>query len=187
LNSMGHEPKETLATTMSGHERLQALTYSYKRGLLLPWSLMGSRMGFWKRSKLGFVPIFKSCLLQWIVQDYRPFGFGADSSYFRSSWFCLSPEGLTNLSLVFLNFFALWFLFPSLKLKLIEMGWSRHASSNFLTLNYCQLGSLSTTHRMSGDHSATPSKVLPIHGDFCFTITPNPKKQRQVTNHLLCK
>jgi hypothetical protein len=35
-NLMGHKPKETLATTMFGHERLQALTYSYKRELLLP-------------------------------------------------------------------------------------------------------------------------------------------------------
>jgi hypothetical protein len=136
----------------------KALTYSYKRELLLPWSLMGSRMGFWRRFKLGFASIFKSCLLQWIVRDYRPSRFGTGSSCFRSSSSCLSHEGPTNWSLVFLNFLVLWLLFPSLKLESIEVGLSRHASSNFLTLGYCQLGSLSTTHKMLGDHLTTPSR-----------------------------
>jgi hypothetical protein len=134
---------------------------------------MGSRMGFWRRSKLGSASIFKSCLLRWIVRDCRPFGFGAGSSYFGSSSSYLSPEGPIDWSLVFLNFLALWFLFPSLKLELVEVGLSRHAFSNFSTLGYCQLGSLITTHRMSSDHLTTPSKG-PSY-TWCFLLYDHTK------------
>lgn len=120
---------------MFGQERLQAETMNYKREWLLPKNLMGSRMGFWRRSKLGSVLIFKSCFLWWIVWDYRASGFGMGSSYSRSSSFCLSLEGPADWSFVFLNFLALWLLVPPLKLDSVKVGLSRCASSNF-SLNF---------------------------------------------------
>jgi hypothetical protein len=99
---------------MFNKEKLQALTNNCKKN---DRYLMGFGMGFWKRSKLGFVLIFKSCFFWWTIQDYRPFRFGAGSSCFKSSSSRLSHEGPTNWSLVFLNFLTLWLLFPPLKLK----------------------------------------------------------------------
>jgi hypothetical protein len=43
---MGHKQKETFVGTMSGHERLQALTTSYMKESLVLKSLMGFGMGF---------------------------------------------------------------------------------------------------------------------------------------------
>jgi hypothetical protein len=92
-NWMSHKLEKTLATTMSSQEILQILMHRCKRESPLPKSLMESGMGFWRRSKLGFASIFRSCLLRWIVQDCRPFRFRANFSSFRSSSSYLSPEG----------------------------------------------------------------------------------------------
>jgi hypothetical protein len=70
LSSVDHEPKKTLVVAMSNHERLHALTYNYKRELLLPWSLMGSKTGFWRRSKVESMSIFKSYFLRWTIQNF---------------------------------------------------------------------------------------------------------------------
>jgi hypothetical protein len=129
---------------MYGQEKLQVGTMNYKREWLLPKSLMGSRMGFWRRSKLGFVSIFKSCLLPWIVRDYRASGFGMASSYSRSSSSCLSFEGPADWSLVFFNFLTLWLLVPTLKLESVEVGLSRCASSNFSLNLHFDYGVLSS-------------------------------------------
>ncbi len=130
-NWEGHELEETLATTMSSQEILKAETVNHMREWLLHGSSMGSRMGFWKRSKLGSTSIFNNHLIWWTVQDCKAYGFGVGSSSFRSWSFRLSFEGPTNWSLVFLNFLALWLLFPPLKLESFEVGLLRHASSNF--------------------------------------------------------
>jgi len=130
-NWEGHELEETVTTTMSSQEILQAETMNHKREWLPHGSSMGSRIGFWKRSKLGSTSIFRNHLIWWIVQDCKAYGFGVGSSSSRSRSFHLSFEGPTNWSLVFLNFLALWLLFPPLKLESIEVGLSRHASSNF--------------------------------------------------------
>ncbi len=60
---MGHKQKETFVGTMSGHERLQALTTSYMKESLVLKSLMGFGMGFWKKCKLGSTLIFMNHLL----------------------------------------------------------------------------------------------------------------------------
>jgi hypothetical protein len=59
----GHELEETLATTMYGHERLQAKMMSCRKESSLLGSSMGFGMGFWKRYKLGSMSIFRSYLL----------------------------------------------------------------------------------------------------------------------------
>ncbi len=98
---------------------------------LLFKNLMGTRMGFWKRSKLGSMSIFNNYHFWWTIQDYRASGFGGGSFYSKSSSFHLSLEGLGDCSLVFFNFFALWLFLPLLKLELVEVGLSRQAFSNF--------------------------------------------------------
>jgi hypothetical protein len=137
--------------------------------------------------------IFRNCLFQWTVRNYKTYGFGGGSFCFRSSSSCLSPKGLANHSLVFVKFLALWFLLPPLKLESIEVGLSTWVSSNFSFNPRSNYGVLLV------GQSKIPStrcqvairpllkKFLHVHGAFCFRTALNPNKGREVVNNLFCK